>query len=374
MIFSINKEVFLNNLTVAQKAVSSKTPNPALQGINIEAKEDSIVIITSNSDISIKLEIKDQSLQIEKTGTSLIPGKFFIDIIRKLDAETISLSMVEDNMLRIFANRSDITLNTMDIADYPHIPFQLKENPILLDAKILKSIIKQTTFATSTVENRPILTGVNLKVREDKLYAISTDSFRLSQKKVDITSDFNNLNIIIPGRSLDELLKVIENENSQVELHLDNNKILFKFSNVLFQSRLLEGNYPETSRLIPVDFPIVLKFKKDDLISRVERAALLSTKEGNNSIVKLTLKTNSTVEISSNYPEIGKIVEEIFPLENVTGAAIKIAFSSKYFLDALKTFASENVSVKFTGEIRPFIIEGEIDPGLIELILPVRTE
>ena len=374
MNFSINKDLLLNNLLVAQKALSSKTPNPALQGIYMEAKNNVLTIITSNSDISIKLEIKDPSLNIELEGEGLIPGRYFIDIVRKLNSETISLSIIEDNILRILVDRSDITLNMMDINDYPNLKFELKDKPIVFDAKNLKAIIKQTTFATSTVENRPILTGVNLKVKENKLIAVSTDSFRLSQKQIIIPEDFGNINIIVPGKSLDELLKVIENENENVELHLDNNKVLFKLGNVLFQSRLLEGNYPETSRLIPSEFPIVLQFNKEDLISRIERAALLSNKEGNNSIVKLLLKPSGVVEISSNYPEIGKVLEEIYPLENVTGASLKIAFSSKYFLDALKTFTSEEVSVKFTGEIRPFIMETAQDEGLVELILPVRTE
>ena len=374
MNFSINKDLLLNNLLVAQKALSSKTPNPALQGIYMEAKNNVLTIITSNSDISIKLEIKDPSLNIELEGEGLIPGRYFIDIVRKLNSETISLSIIEDNILRILVDRSDITLNMMDINDYPNLKFELKDKPIVFDAKNLKAIIKQTTFATSTVENRPILTGVNLKVKENKLIAVSTDSFRLSQKQIIIPEDFGNINIIVPGKSLDELLKVIENENENVELHLDNNKVLFKLGNVLFQSRLLEGNYPETSRLIPSEFPIILQFNKEDLISRIERAALLSNKEGNNSIVKLLLKPSGVVEISSNYPEIGKVLEEIYPLENVTGASLKIAFSSKYFLDALKTFTSEEVSVKFTGEIRPFIMETAQDEGLVELILPVRTE
>jgi DNA polymerase-3 subunit beta len=126
--------------------------------------------------------------------------------------------------------------------------------------------------------------------------------------------------------------------------------------------------------LIPVDFPIVIKFAKNDLFVAVDRAALLSAREGSASIVKLNLRADNVVEITSNSPEIGKISEEVFPKEKISGGVIKIAFSSKYFMEALKTFNSEQIFVKFTGEIRPFVIEGENDPGLVQLILPVRTE
>jgi DNA polymerase-3 subunit beta len=160
----------------------------------------------------------------------------------------------------------------------------------------------------------------------------------------------------------------------EVLIHLDNKSILFELGNVLFQSRLLEGNFPETSRLIPLEFPIIIKFNKNDLAIAIERASLLSNREGSASIVKLYLRADNVIEITSNSPEIGKVIEEVYPVEKALGVPIKIAFSSKYFLDALKTFTSEQVFVKFTGEIRPFVIEGDMDPGLIQLILPVRTE
>ena len=142
----------------------------------------------------------------------------------------------------------------------------------------------------------------------------------------------------------------------------------------MFQSRLLEGNYPETSKLVPTDFPIVIKFNKENLSTAIERASLLSNRDGNNSIVKLALRQDNIVEISSNSPEIGKVLEEVYPVDQIEGSPIKIAFSSKYILEALKVFNSSEVTINFTGEIRPFILKGEYDENMIQLILPVRTE
>ena len=372
MKFSIDKNLFLVNLLVAQKALSAKTPNPALQGILLDVNNN-LTLTTNNSDIAITVSINDPSLVIESEGSCLIPGKYFIEIVKKLDGDTISLSLLSDNILRIVAGKTDVTLNLMDVEDYPHLNFALAQNPIILPAKLLKTIIKQTTFACSTIENRPILTGVNLKINNGELTTVSTDSFRLSQKIVDVSPELDGINIIIPGRSLDDLSKIIEQENGDIELHIDNSKILFKFSNVLFQSRLLEGNYPETSRLIPNDFPIELKFNRDDLITAIERASTFTSKDGN-TIVKFTLNQDQTVQITSNSPEIGTITEDVRLLEIIKGSQFKIAFSSKYILEAIKTFNSEELFIKFTGEIRPFILEAESEPGLIELILPVRTE
>lgn len=374
MNFSINTDVLLNNLLVSQKALSTKTPAPYLQGIKLEVYQNELVLITSNSDIAIKLSIKDESLNVEKTGEALIPGRVFVDFIRKLDKGNVEISVVDNNVLRIHSHNTDLSLNLQNVDDYPEINFVMNDTPIKLDSKIMKLIIRQTTFATSNIENRPILTGVNIKVEGKKLLAIATDSFRLSQKQIDIKEQLENMNVVIPGRSLDELIKVLELDLEEILIHLNHKSILFEYGNVLFQSRLLEGNFPETSRLIPTDFPIIIKFKTNDLAVAIERASLLSTKDNLNSIVKLYLKPDNVVEITSNSPEIGKVVEEVYPVEKAIGTPLKIAFSSKYFLDALKTFNSENVYVKFTGEIRPFVIEGDEDPELIQLILPVRTE
>lgn len=375
MNFTIAKDVILNHLLIAQKALSTKTPAPYLQGIKIEVYAHELVLVTSNSDISIKISIKDESLKVESTGRILIPGKYFVEIIRKLNGEAVRFSQLDDNILRIEAGNSDVTLNLINVDDYPDIDFVVSDNPIRMESRVMRAVIRQTTFAASTIENRPILTGVNIRVDGGKLTAIATDSFRLSQKWIDLQAAFEKMNVVIPGRSLDELSKVLDAVNlDEILIHLDHKSILFEYGSVLFQSRLLDGNFPETSRLIPVDFPIVIKFAKNDLFVAVDRAALLSAREGSASIVKLNLRADNVVEITSNSPEIGKISEEVFPLEKVAGGTIKIAFSSKYFMEALKTFNSEQVFVKFTGEIRPFVIEGENDPGLVQLILPVRTE
>jgi len=374
MNFSINTNVLLHNLLISQKALSTKTPAPFLQGIKLEVNKNEIILITSNSDITIKSVIKDESLKVEEIGVVLIPGKVFVEFIRKLNKGIVEISTVDDNVLRIHSNNTDLSLNLLNVDDYPEINFIINDVPIKIESKTMKSIIKQTTFATSNIENRPILTGVNIKVENKKLIAIATDSFRLSQKIIEIPKNFEKMNVVIPGKSLDELIKVLELNLDEILIHLNHKTILFEYGNILFQSRLLEGKFPETSRLIPMEFPIIIKFKASDLQVAIERASLLNFKDNLNSIVKLSLNQNNQVEITSNSPEIGKIVEEIYPIEQAVGTPLKIAFSSKYFLDALKTFNSEEVYVKFTGEIRPFIIEGNDDSGLIQLILPVRTE
>ncbi len=374
MRIQVNKDKLLYHLLIAQKALSSKTPNPALQGIKLEVKDETMVLTTSNSDISIKVQLEDNGLEVEKEGTVLVPGKYFIEIVRKLDGQTISLTEGEDNLLRIEADHSDITLNLLDLEDYPELHFKEKDDVLKIKVRTLKTIIRQTAFATSSIENRPILTGVNFTIDGQELEGVATDSYRLSQKKIALEDTYDPMNVVIPGKSLEELMKILEDNQEEVEVHFDQNRVLFKYNNVLFLSRLLEGNYPETGKLIPQEYPVQIKFNKEQLITSIERASLLSSRDGQNAIVKLNVRKDNVVEISSNSPEIGRVLEEIHPVDEIVGSPIKIAFSSKYVLEALKVFNSSEVTVKFTGEIRPFVMTGEYDEDMLQLVLPVKTD
>lgn len=374
MKFSIDKNAFLSKLTVAQKAMAAKSNMPALTGILISVAKGELVFVASNMDISIKTLTKHPSLKIESEGVCLVPGKLFTDIIRKLGGDTVNIELEDDNVLRIMAGSSDITLNLLDVADYPKPQFDFSEHPIVLKAADLKDIIKETTFASSSVENKPILTGVNIRIYDNKLLAVSTDSFRLSKRNMTLADNYLETNVIIPSRSLNELSRIIEDSIDKVEIYLDKNKVLFKFDDIIFQSRLLEGNYPDTSKLIPTNFPVILKFNKDSLIEAIDRVSTLSSNPNATSIVKLQIEANGTINLISNSPELGTIKDTVSPVEVVTMNEIKISFSSTFFLDALKAFSSPEVFVKFTGEIRPFIFEADNDPGLVELVLPMKSE
>ncbi len=145
---------------------------------------------------------------------------------------------------------------------------------------------------------------------------------------------------------------------------------------VWFQTRLLEGTYPDTFKIIPTSFPTIISFNKEDLLNAVDRVSLLSPRdrEYNYNIIKLTLRPDQVVEISSTNNEIGDAKEEVIPTADVVGGTISIAFSSKYLNEALKVFKSSEITLNFAGDIRPFVIKGNNDPDLLHLILPVRID
>ncbi len=379
MNFTIDREVLLENLNVISRGLPAKSPMPILTGIKLDVTTTDLYMTSSNTDISVETFVTDSSLAIEKPGKTVVPGRFFIDIIRKINSKKVSLCLVDDKVLVIKADRGEYKLHIMDPLDYPNIDFVSLENPLVLPAERVKTLIKQTSFATATSEKKPILTGVHLKLDGTKLTAVATDSFRLSQTIMDV-EEYKPFKITVPNKSLDELSKAIDNYNENVTLYFSVNKLLVKFKNVLFQTRLLDGNYPDTSRLIPASYPIILKFNKDELLEAVERVSLLSPRDKMSSseiaysIIKLTVSKDHSVVISTTNSAIGDAHEELLPTDTQISGPLTIGFSSRYLVEALRSFESTEVALNCSEGIRPFIITGEKDVNLTQLILPVRME
>ena len=376
MIFTIDRDVLLNHLLIIQKGLPNKTPLPILYAIKFEVYDDHLLMTSSNTDVAIQVLVDDSSLAIKKTGKVAINGRYLIEIIRKISSQRVEFALIEDKLIVIKADRSEFKLRLMDIEDYPDIDFLDLDDPIVLDSQLIKTIIKETNYSTATNEKRPILTGVNFKYLDNHLYCVATDSYRLSQKNVKLRTHSKTFDIVIPNRSLDELSKILDTYNNDVELYINPNKVLFKMENTLFQTRLLEGTYPDTMRIIPTEFPVIIPFNKEELLQAVERVSLLSPRdrETNYNIIKMSLRPDSIVEISSTNNEIGDALEEVIPASDVTGPVIKIAFSSRYLVEALKSFSSSEITINFAGEVKPFVIKGNLDQDLLHLILPVRID
>ena len=216
------------------------------------------------------------------------------------------------------------------------------------------------------------MTGVNWNVENDQLICIATDSHRLALRKAKIEINTNaSYNVVIPGKSLIELNKILADNSESIDIVITENQVLFKATHLLFFSRLLEGNYPDTSRLIPNESKTDIVLQSKEFLHAIDRASLLA-REGRNNVVKFSAIEDGSIEISSNTPEVGKVVEEI-KSQSVSGEELKISFSAKYMMDALKALEGTEIKISFTGAMRPFIIQPMNDETILQLILPVRT-
>ncbi len=373
MKFVINRELLLATLQNVSRGLSDKKPMPVLTGIKITVEKQRIVFVTTNKEISIQVILEaNNEVTIEETGVCVVPGKYFLEIVKKLEGKDVEFTLFDSTTIKIISDRSDFTLVTYDGSNFPTISFDSTEKPIHLDAQMLKNVIKQTSFAAATSEARIVLTSVNFKFYGNRLEITATDSFRLARKNIEFEDNFDSKIVNIPSKSLDELSKIIEDSHEDIELMIENQLILFRYRNVTFTSRLVEGVYPDTSSLFPKGQMLAIKFNKNELLAAIDRASLF-TNSDNLSIVKLSLTKDKTVEVSSNSTEIGKVVDEIYPLEVSESMDFQIAFSTRNLSEALKSFESQSILIKFTGEIKPAVIVGEKENDLIQLLLPVRV-
>lgn len=375
MKLTIKRSIFLQELQTVQRAISSKTTIPILTGVKIVLTEEGLSLTGSNADISIEsfLSAEDEKAQmvIEKTGSIVLLARFFGEIIRKLPEDTVTLEVLENNQVAITSGKADFTVNGLDAENYPHLPVIDAKNQIQLPVHLLTKIINETSFAVSLHESRPILTGVHFVLENQKLLAVATDSHRLSQRIIPIEQAAEDFNIVIPGKSLLELSRSFTNEEEMVEISIMENQVLFKTKTMYFYSRLLEGNYPDTNRLIPTSFNTEVEIDVPEFLSAIERASLLSH-EGRNNIVRLAISSES-VFLYGNSPEVGK-VEEALSYEKVSGDPLEISFNPDYMKAALRAFGDTSITVKFISPIRPFTLEPtEAGMEFIQLITPVRT-
>lgn len=374
MQFRIDREKLLSILQTVSRGLSVKTPMPILTGIHLKATNEELIFTTTNKEISIRSTVENNSdyLTIYETGECVVPGKYFLEIVKKAEGLTIDFSLYEGNAVKIVSERSDFTLTTHDKNNFPETNFDLNGNEIELSKKELKQLIKQTSFAAATSENRIILTSVNFNFNKGKLDVTATDSFRLAKKSIETDLDIEETKLNIPGKALDELTKVLGDKQEKIKISFGNNKILFKLEDTYFMTRLVEGAYPNTSSLFPTSYLLTTIFNKNDLLNAADRASLF-TSDSDLSIVKLRFTTDKRAELSSNSTEIGKVVEEINLVEMSELLAFEIAFSSKYLIDALKAVEGDLVEINFTGEIKPIVINAKNDKSALQLILPVRV-
>ena len=370
MKFIIKKNILLENLLNTSKAISSRNLIPILTGIKFELNDDGLYLSASDSDISIRTFIsKDKIEEVSEKGSIVISGKYIVEIIKKLPDTNISIEVVDGFNMIVQTAGSEFNLNGIDPNEFPNLDLEETKNPIILNPVTFKNIVNQTFFCTSISETRPLLTGINFKLSDDLLEVIATDSYRLARKQIKLKDKYeNDFNIVIPSKNLVELSRILDDDNENIYLHIFSNKVLFKYKNIIFLSRLIAGTYPVTSNIVPSEFKIDIECNYDELYDMIDRASLLTSDKDKNTI-KLSLKNNE-LTISSNSPEIGKVEEKI-SIDN--SGEISISFSSKYMLEAIKSFNSEKIHLLMNNDNSPIIVKSDEEVTLTQLVLPIKT-
>ncbi|OQR56701.1 DNA polymerase III subunit beta [Bacillus sp. CDB3] len=375
MEFIVNHKQFTQALSEVSKAISTKTLIPILSGIKITADQSGITLVASNSNVFIEKFIPSsiegvQITTIIKAGSIVVPAKYFIEIIKKMPSEILIKSMNEQ-LITIQSDEITLNLNGFSANEFPNVPFIDDHAEIQVEMEQLIEVFKQTVFAAAKNESRPVLTGVHFVIDHNKLICAATDSHRLALREIPISSHAK-LNCIVPSSTISELLKLMNSNSNLVYIYLSESHIIFKFGTITLYSRLIEGKYPNITGLIPNESQTVINIDRKKILQGVDRSSLLASEWANNN-VNLEIIDESTILISSNASQIGKI-SETQQIDAIHGEKqLNISFDGRYMVDTLKVIKEDRVTLSFGGSMRPILIEAGEQSAAVYLISPVRT-
>ncbi|MGI6588006.1 MAG: DNA polymerase III subunit beta [Peptococcia bacterium] len=366
MKITATKENLLFGVSAVQKAVSNKTTLPILTCIKLEVQNEKLYFSATDLEIGIQCYVP---VEVIEEGITIIPAKYFTEIVRKLPNSLITLETINDNELVIKYEKSQLNIKTLSADDFPKLPNVDDGDKLQISAAELKQMIKQIVFACSIDERRPLFTGVLCEIENEQLRMVSTDTHRLALKQGKLKKGVQkSRSFIIPAKILSELGRLIQNEEDICYFNISKNLATFMIDNILVICRLLEGQFPNYRQVIPTQYNLKIKTKTDLLSKAVERISLFSLNSDTNTI-QIKIENNLMTIFSQS--ELGQGYEQI-AIEN-EGEPVEIAFNFRYLLDVFKVLDEEFLTIEFTGSLSPGIVRPVDNDNFLYLILPVRS-
>lgn len=360
-----SRELLMDAINIVQKAVSTKNKVTLLDGILLEA--DEILKMTGN-DLEIGI-ICEVSADIREKGSVVINSKMFGDIIRRMPDSEIMIELTYNYDVLIECENSHFKIKGNTSDDYPMLPTVEVEKSFKITQKVARDMIRQTIFAVGEDENREILTGSLIESNGNELIFVSIDGYRMAIRKKNYDVEATNFKVVVPGKTLNEISKILQPEDDEIEIFSSSNQILFKIDNCVVMSRLLEGEYLNYKSIIPVEYETKIRLNTKELLSSIERASLISNDEKKYPI-KFNISDDSLI-ISSN-TEIGNVRDEI--TVDAEGKNMIVGFNPRYFIEALRVIDDEVIDIYFNSDIGPCTIKPIDTEEYAYMILPVRIK
>ena len=358
-----SKQKLQEGISIVTKAITGKTTMPVLEGIYIEANKEGLTLIGSDMDVSIETKVE---AGVIKEGSIVIDSRIFSEIIRKLPNSDVKIEIAENDLIQITCEKSVFNLVFMNPSDYPALPSINENLSVEVPQNLLKNMIKGTSFAIAQDEARPILQGILFEVKNKELNLVALDGYRLAVRSELLDVD-DSIEVVIPGKTLNEVSKILEDTDEIVDITFTNNHILFNLEKTKIISRLLEGKFINYNSLLPQEHKLLVNVNRQELQNAIERASLMA-KDGNTNLIKLDVQQDNLIVTSNS--QLGKVREEISM--KLQGEQIQIAFNSRYLLDVLKNMEDDEVVMKMTSGISPCVLEEKNNENAKYLVLPVR--
>lgn len=358
------KSDLVKGVSIVSKAVPSKTTMPILECILIDATTDIIKFTANDMELGIETVVEGE---ITEKGLIAIDAKIFSEIVRKLPDNEVVIETQPNLQTLITCEKAKFNISGKFGEEFSYLPYIEKENPVELSQFTLKEIIRQTIFTISDHDSNKLMTGELFEISDNILKLIALDGHRISIRKVELSSSYDNTKVIVPGKTLIEVSKILSGEvESKVDIYFTSNHIVFEFDQTVVVSRLIEGEYFRIEQMLSSDYETKVTINKREMLSCIDRATLL-VKEGDKKPIIINIGDGSMeLKIQS---QLGSMNEEIFITKE--GKDLLIGFNPKFLMDALRVIDDEEVDIYLTNAKAPCFIRDEKE-SYIYLILPVN--
>ncbi|WFR57515.1 DNA polymerase III subunit beta [Anaerocolumna sp. AGMB13025] len=358
------KTELLNRVNIVLKAVPAKSTMPILECLIIEVKNDTIKLVANDMELGIETLVKGDIID---NGTVAVNAKVFSEIIRKLPDNDVTIDTDSNYLLTIICEKAKFTISGKSGEEFPYLPNIEKSDAVTLSQFTLKEVIRQTVFSISDNESNKIMTGELFEINGNELKVVSLDGHRISIRKITLKEQYNDLKVIVPGKTLIEVSKILSGEfTDEVSLFFTDKHIIFEFDDTIVLSRLIEGEYYKINQMLSSDYETKVTINKKELLSCIDRATLLIKETEKKPIIVKIDDKNMELKINST---IGSMDEEIDITKE--GKDILIGFNPKFLIDALRVIDDEDIDIYLINPKAPCFIRDK-EESYIYLILPVN--
>lgn len=364
MKLQVTQENLSKALANVARIADTRSTLPILANVLLKTNHNRLSITTTNLDIAITQYVGSK---VSEEGAITVPARLMQDFVTSLPNGVIDLSL-SDNKLTVTTENYNSTINGIAAEDFPVMPTIVSGQSWKIATDAFKNTLGQVIFAASADDARPVLNGILIHNSTDKLYAAATDSYRLGEKRL-LDKKAPTTSLLIPATALQDLLRVLSDEVSELSVTYDEQQVLFKVGDIELVARLIEGDYPQYQKLIPKDFTTTATLKREELLN-IAKVSSLFARESAGSITINVDEDSQTVSIHSIASQLGE--NTATATATITGSG-QITINSRYLLDGLHAFSGEDISFCFNGKLEPSLLKDPKNDDYLHIIMPLKS-
>ncbi|MGD8239130.1 MAG: DNA polymerase III subunit beta [Armatimonadota bacterium] len=354
-------------MQVVSRAVSGRSTLPILNNVLMEGSDDSLRLVATDLELSIEASI---SAKVEDDGALTAPARVLAEVVQNLPSADVTLTVDDTNTVTVGCQKSEYAIRGLPSEEFSTLPEIEGGVEFSMPQETMKSVIEQVTFASSPDETRPMLTGALLRVGEQEMTVVATDTHRLALRKISGLDGLPDAAVtaIVPSRALNELARSLpRDDDDPVSIRMGERLLEFRVPGVVIASRLIEGEFPNYEKVIPTDFDRKAVVKREELANALRRALIVAREDANRIVLGVD---GETLSITADSQDVGRASEQVAVA--LDGAAIEIAFNGRYLLDVLAAVMTEDIEIEMSGALSPGTVRPGGDADYLYVLMPMQ--